>query len=70
MEKPLAIRIQETENELVKIINNSGLHSYILKNILEKIFNQLNEIEINEIEEWKKEKENEKNDKKSIETSK
>lgn len=75
MEKPLVIRVQETETKIINIVNESGLHSYILKNILEKIFNQLNEIELNEIKQYqeslkKEEDKNEKNNKKSIDSNK
>lgn len=52
MDKPLTIRVRETEEKIVKVVNDSRLHSLILKNILERIFNQLNEIELKEIKEY------------------
>lgn len=62
MEKPLTLTINETHEEIVKIINNSNLPAYILKKILEDIYKQIEILDNQEIENYKKESEkNEKN---------
>ena len=38
MNKPFTIIIQETEQKIVEIINNSQLHTKDIKNILQEIY--------------------------------
>ena len=68
MNKPLILKYKETEEKIIQEINKSEMPVYVLKIMLEKIFNQLTEIENKEVEEYKtyleKEKGKEKNEKK------
>lgn len=41
MDKALTIKIEETKKALVGVINNSGLHSYILDTIVRDIHNEI-----------------------------
>lgn len=58
MEKPIVLRVREFEEQIVKIINESGIPIFILKNSCEKIHNQLISLEQKEYEIAKKEYEN------------
>lgn len=49
MEKPLILQIKDIEEDMMKKINESGLPAFILRPILEKIYNQLIQIEKNEV---------------------
>ena len=44
-EKPLILRVKDTENRIVAIINNSNIPAFILKSSIEKIYNQLVQLE-------------------------
>lgn len=60
MEKPFTLKVQEIEEEIVKILNNSNLPAYVLKTVLQNLFNQLQELDNNEINTYLKNKENKK----------
>ena len=69
-EKPLILRVKDTENRIVAIINNSNIPAFILKSSIEKIYNQLVQLEQQEYalaleNEKKEEKENAKKDRKN-----
>lgn len=81
--KPLIIKVKETEDEIVKIINSSGIPAFIIKPSIEKILTQLNQLEQKEFldakrdysvaQNFKKKSKNskgEKNDEKSIDNGK
>ncbi len=55
MEKPLTIRVKETEEQIVKVVNESGLPPYILLNITNDISVQLQDIISKEEVEYLKE---------------
>lgn len=55
MEKPLTLKMREIEEQIVKMINESGIPIFILKNSFEKIYNQLISLEQKEYEIAKKE---------------
>lgn len=61
MEEPFTLRVQETEEKLVKILNESKIPAFVLKIILQNLFNQLNEIERNETETYLRKKEDKDN---------
>ena len=67
MQKPFSLIISETEQKIVNVINESNIPAYCIKNILEKIYNQVNIIDQEETERYLKEsealKENAKNNK-------
>lgn len=63
MEEPFTLRVQETEEQLVKILNESKIPALVLKNILQNLFNQLSEIEKNEVEAYLRKKEDKDNGK-------
>lgn len=44
-EKPLILRVKDTENRIIAIINNSNIPAFILKSSIEKIYNQLVQLE-------------------------
>ena len=52
MEKPFTIKVQETEQEIIKIINNSNLPAYVLKTIFQNLYNQLEEIDNKEMQKY------------------
>ena len=57
MNKPFTLIVQETEEQIVKIINESNLPAYVLKQILKELYQQVEQLEINEIETYKQEQE-------------
>lgn len=52
MGKPFTIKVQETEQEFIKIINESSLPAYVLKIIFQNLYNQLEEIDNKEMEKY------------------
>lgn len=48
--KPIVLIIKETEALVVEILNNSGLPNFILRPLLEKIYNQSIHLENQEYE--------------------
>jgi len=66
MNKPLTLAVQETEQQIVEIINNSGLPAFCLKSILRNLYEQTSSIEQQEIMTYQnKLKEESENDKKT-----
>ena len=57
MNIPFTLQVQETEEQLVKTLNNSNLPAYVLKNILKELYQQIEQLEINEIEKYKQKNE-------------
>lgn len=57
MNKPFTLQVQETEEQLVKTLNNSNLPAYVLKNILKELYQQVEQLELNEIETYKQDQE-------------
>lgn len=53
MEKPITIVIDETKESLVKSINESQLHPYVIKKMLEELLMEVNAIVENEKNEYK-----------------
>ena len=52
MEKPLTIRVKEIEEQLIKVINESGLPPFILLNIMGNITSQIQEIDTKEVNDY------------------
>ena len=63
MEKPFTLIVQDTEEKIIKILNESKIPAFVLKNILQNLFNQLSEIEKNEVEAYLRKKEDKDNGK-------
>ena len=63
MQKPFSLMIKETEEEIVKIINNSNVPVFCLKQILFNLYNQLDDLEKKEIEKYQKSLEDKKENK-------
>ena len=61
MEKPMTLRVKETEDKIVKIINEAHLSAYVLKTIIERILYKLDLVEMREINDYNNEKLNEDN---------
>ena len=57
MNKPFTIIIQETEQKIVEIINNSQLPAYVLKNILQGIYAEIDRVDNEEIAKYNEEQE-------------
>lgn len=57
MNKPFTIIIQETEQKIVEIINNSQLPAYVLKNILQGIYAEIERVDNQEIAKYNEEQE-------------
>jgi hypothetical protein len=49
MDKPVILKIKDTEESLINAINKSELPAFLLRPIVEKIFNQLVQTEKNEV---------------------
>lgn len=56
MEKPFILKVKETEDKIVENINNSQLPTYVLKTILQNLYNQIEQIEQKEIQEYERQK--------------
>jgi len=52
MNKPMTVQVNETEQQLIEIINKSGLSSFCVKTILNNIYIQLDSIEKEEIKKY------------------
>lgn len=57
MNKPFTLQVQETQQEIVNTINKSNLPAYVLKNILKELYQQVEQLELNEIETYKQQQE-------------
>jgi hypothetical protein len=55
--KPFTLQVQETEEQLVNTINKSNLPAYVLKVILKGLYQQVEQLEIDEIETYKQQQE-------------
>lgn len=60
MNKPLTIKIEDTKNALVQIINESNLHPYILDSIVGNIYNEVHMVYMQQMQQEKKEYEEKK----------
>jgi len=58
MNKPFTLVVKEVEEKIVETINNSNLPAYVLKKILQDLFQQLEIAEHNEIEKYNEELKN------------
>lgn len=50
IEKPTILKLKELEKQIVELINNSDIPAFVLKPTFEKILNQLEIIEQQELE--------------------
>lgn len=57
MNKPFTLQVQEAQQEIVNTINKSNLPAYVLKIILKELYQQVEQLEINEIETYKQQEE-------------
>jgi len=57
MNKPFTMRIQEAEQKIVEIINNSQLPAYVLKNMLQGIYAEVERVDNEEIAKYNEEQE-------------
>lgn len=55
MDKPLTIKLKEVEEQLVKVVNESGLPPCLLLNIVGGIENQLKNLDAEEIDNYVRE---------------
>lgn len=55
MNEPLTLKVNKTEEKMIEIINKSNLPAFVLKIIIEKIYNEIFEIEQQEIEKYNQE---------------
>lgn len=58
MNKPADLIVEETKERIVKIVNESGLPPFLLEPILKEIYNQVNILKQQELEQSKKQYEN------------
>lgn len=54
MNKPANLLVEDTKEELVKVINESGLPPFLVEPILKDIYNQVTVLKQKELEESKK----------------
>lgn len=52
MNKPFTIKVQETEQEIIKIINNSELPAYVLITMLQNLITNIKDIDNKEINKY------------------
>lgn len=57
IKKPFTIIVQETTQNLVEIINNSQLPTFVLKNILQGIYAEIDRVDNEEIAKYNEEQE-------------
>lgn len=55
MNKPFTMQIEETEQKIVEIINNSQLPAYVLKSILQGIYAEIDRVDNEEIAKYNEE---------------
>lgn len=60
MEKPFTLKVQETEQKIVEIINHSELPAYVLKIVLQNLYAQIETLENQEIIKYNELKKNKK----------
>lgn len=60
MNKPFTLIVQETEQKLIEVINNSKLPAYSLKILLKGIFEELERVDNEEIQKYLQDQEKEK----------
>lgn len=54
MEKPITMRIEETKESLVAVINESRLPAWLMRDVLRDIYEQVNRLAIQQAEQEKK----------------
>jgi len=52
MNKPFTMQVQETEQKVVEIINNSQLPAYVLKTMFINIINEIDKLDAEEIKKY------------------
>lgn len=52
MEKPLTLKIQEVEEKLINILNESNLPAYCMKKMLEDIYKQIDSLDIEQVKQY------------------
>lgn len=57
MNKPFTLQAQETEKEIVEIVNSSQLPLLVLKQILQGIYNEIDRVDNEEIAKYNEEQE-------------
>lgn len=62
MNKPLTLHIEDVKNELVKVINNSNLHPFILDAIVGNIYNEVHMMYMQQMQQERKEYESKNNE--------
>lgn len=62
MDKPLTLKIEDTKNALVQIINESNLHPYILDSIVGNIYNEVHMLYMQQMQQERKEYESKNNE--------
>lgn len=55
MEKPFTLRVQDFMDKLAEAINNANLPAYAIKKVLEETFNQVTQIEQEDIAKYNEE---------------
>lgn len=60
MNKPFTLQVLDAEEKIISVINETKMPVFVLKKILENIYKQLEEIDIEEINKYNKESESEK----------
>lgn len=55
MEKPFTLKVEDLKNNIINIINEAKMPSFVVKNVLQAIYQEVNKIEQEEIENYKKE---------------
>lgn len=60
MNKPFSLKVKEAQEQIINIINDASLPAYCLKNILQNILTEIENLDNQEVEKYYKELEKEK----------
>ncbi len=55
MNKPFTLKVQETSEQVVEVLNKSELPAFALKIILQNLYNELDKVDMEEINKYNEE---------------
>ena len=60
MNKPFSLKVEDTQKQIISFINEAELPAYCIKDILQKIYTEIENLDKQEIERYIKEEKEEK----------
>ena len=52
MEKPFTLKVEDLVKNIAEVINNANLPAYVIKNVLEKTYQEVDNLDRQEINEY------------------